>query len=70
MSNDLEVFEEYSEEEESGSLWRVKASTRAMVDIIYRHNLEKEVEALYEIYVIEEKAKWEEWASKFTEKRK
>jgi hypothetical protein len=69
MSDDFESFEDEADED-GGFMWKMKASTRAMVDVIYEHNLEGEVEALYEIYAIEEKAKWEEWFHKIDEKRK
>jgi len=66
MSSDLVSFEDYSDEEE-GVMWRLKASTRALFDIVEKYNLEEEVEALYEIYVAEEKAVWEKWAREITE---
>ena len=69
MSNDLEIFEDYPDEE-VGLTWKVQASFRALHDIVEKHNLGEEVEVLYEIYAVEEKAKWEEWAKGITEKRK
>ncbi len=69
MNGNLENFDDASDEE-YGLMWKAKASTRALCDIIEKHNLEKEVEELYEIYAVEEKAIWEEWANKVAENRK
>jgi hypothetical protein len=69
MSKDCESFEDEVNGDVS-YMWAAKASARAMCDIIEKHNLTEEVEELYEIYAIEEKAIWEEWARKIDEKRK
>jgi hypothetical protein len=69
MSDDFESFEDELDEDVS-YMWTAKASVRAMCDIIEKHNLAEEVEELYQIYVAEEKAIWDEWAKNFDEKRK
>jgi hypothetical protein len=58
-------FDDDLEDDFDGSIYRLKASVRAMHDVLSKYNLDEEVEALYEKYFSEEKEKHEKrWAER------
>lgn len=68
MNDDLWEIEDESSDDPDG-IASLKATTRALVEVLEKHNLEEEFEELYQKYLPEEIQKRKDWWAEIVEQK-